>query len=83
MQAYKQKIIYIGVQKRSFSIDMPKQVPNIETTNKVKDYFEQNPTKSVRKAQKALGIPKATVNFSAIMFHYICYDHSSILYIFT
>ena len=42
---------------------MPKQVPNPETTAKVKEYLEKNPTKSLRKAKKALGIPTPTVIF--------------------
>ena len=45
---------------------MPKKPPKKETTEMIQDYFEENPSKSLREAEEEIGIPRATVIFANI-----------------
>ena len=42
---------------------MPKRIANKENSDRIKDFMEQNPTLSIRRAENDLEIPRATVGF--------------------
>ena len=43
--------------------NMPKRIANKENSDRIKDFMEQNPTLSIRRAENDLEIPRTTVGF--------------------
>ena len=70
-----------GVHKKNLACDMPKKMPNEETTEAVDDFFEENPTSTIRRAAKVTKIPRSTVDFQHLLYDmYI--SHLNIIYFY-
>ena len=52
-----------GPHKNHVACNMPKRIANKENSDRIKDFMEQNPTLSIRRAENDLEIPRATVGF--------------------
>ena len=52
-----------GPHKNHVACNMPKRIANEENSDRIKDFMEQNPTLSIRRAENDLEIPRATVGF--------------------
>ena len=56
-------MLCLGPHKNHMACNMPKRIPNKENSDRIKEFMDQNPTLSIRRAENDLEIPRATVGF--------------------
>ena len=60
-----------GTYRHHQASDMPKRTPNRAVAETVESYIEENPTSSLRSAERQLNVPKTTVILSTIVIFYV------------